>query len=395
MAQRGAQCIRTDAEVIRESVSVIVPTFNRAKYLRECLDSLLGQTVDPYEIVVVDDGSEDQTRQLVASYGKRIAYIYKENGGKPSAVNLGLAAASGSLIWLFDDDDVALPDAIERRLESLRKKPEAGFVYSPHLLGSDSSDGRIVSGRLSTPPQYADEQFFLEIMKSCFFHLGTVLARREHYQTLRGLDPKLLSGEDYDFQIRLARIARPAFSPSPTFIFRQHAGVRGAKAIRYSASQRSGVFRRYSQAIGLKLKNDVLLREYLTPQRSLPVGDPVEREALLNRMQVMGNHGCVRELVDDLTSLLSVKANQVGLAAHEAAGVAAAIRCGWAYEACVQDWPDFLQSLRGIRRLPGGRAAIWALAKGVLGLAVSYPGAAFERLDRARRAAQLAVAAHM
>lgn len=128
------------------NVSVLVPTFNRENYLAECLDSLLAQSVPPLEIIVIDDGSEDGTAAVVARYGERIRYVRKENGGKPSAVNLGLSLARGDLIWIFDDDDVALPDAIETRLACLQQHPEAGFVFSPHYYGSDGPNGRIKRG---------------------------------------------------------------------------------------------------------------------------------------------------------------------------------------------------------------------------------------------------------
>jgi glycosyltransferase involved in cell wall biosynthesis len=119
------------------TVSVIVPTFNRAHCIGECLESLLVQTVPPLEIVVIDDGSEDGTADVLARYGDRIRYVRKENGGKPRAVNLGLSLAQGALIWIFDDDDVALPDAIERRLEVLEAKPGIGFVYGQHFIGTN------------------------------------------------------------------------------------------------------------------------------------------------------------------------------------------------------------------------------------------------------------------
>jgi glycosyltransferase involved in cell wall biosynthesis len=80
------------------TVSVLVPTFNRVNYIAECLDSLLAQTVPPLEVIVIDDGSEDGTADLLASYGHRIRHIRKENGGKPTAVNLGIQEARGDLI---------------------------------------------------------------------------------------------------------------------------------------------------------------------------------------------------------------------------------------------------------------------------------------------------------
>lgn len=374
-------------------VSVIVPTYNRARYIEECLDSLVGQTVSPLEVIVVDDGSEDDTGARVARYGDRVRYLRKDNGGKPSAVNLGVSAARGEWIWIFDDDDVALPDAIERRLQALVAKPAADFVHGPHMLGSDGPGGRIVAGGLNEPPQPADDAFFLEIMKGCFFHLGTVLVRRTCFDALGGLDPMLLSGEDYDFQIRLAQRAVPSYCPSPIFIFRQHGGPRGAKAVRHSAAQRSAVFRRYSTAIGKKLRSAYGLGEFLAPPSSADLGTAQTRCALLNRMHVMANHGCLDEMFEDLGLLAETGQGADVLAPHEQVAIAAAMRAGWAYSAASNDWPRFIAHVRALRSKPTGRAALMAMAKGMLGLARSYPGTVPERLLRLRRAARLAVEA--
>lgn len=383
----------TEPVPVAASVSVIVPTYNRAGYIEECLDSLVGQTVPPLEVIVVDDGSEDDTAARVARYGSRVRYLRKENGGKPSAVNLGASIASGEWIWIFDDDDVALPDAIERRLESLAAKPDAGFVYGPHLLGSDGADGRITAGRLNIPPQHAEEAFFLEIMKGCFFHLGTALVRRKYFDILGGLDPALLSGEDYDFQIRLAQRAMPSYCPSPVFIFRQHAGLRGAKAVRHGASQRSAVFRKYSMAVGQKLRSAFSLGEFLVPRSATDLSAEQTRSALLNRIHVMANHGCLDEMIEDLRSLVETRQGADALGRSEQTAIAAAMRAGWAYCAASNDWPRFLAQVRALRSRPSGRTALMAMAKGLLGLARSYPGTVHERLLKLWRAARLAVAA--
>lgn len=375
------------------TVSVVVPTFNRERYLGECLDSLLAQTAAPHEILVIDDGSDDGTAELVARYGSRVRYIYKENGGKPRAVNLGLELARGDLIWIFDDDDVAMPDAIASRIAALEVTPGAGFVYGPHYLGSDGADGLIVRGRLYQPPQYPNEQFFLEIMKNCFFHLATALVRREIYEALNGLDPDLFSGEDYDFQIRLARVAQPAYCSTPTFVFRQHSGVRGAKSVRYSAAQRSAVFKKYSLSVGLKLRGAVPLGEYLVPRWR---GEELlldRKNALLNRIHVMANHGCVLALIDDLTTLLTISETAKQLTMSDLNSISESIKRGWAYEACIQDWPNFFNALRPLKYLPKGRSAIFALARGVLVLAKSYPGTFVDRLVRVHTALKIGFAA--
>jgi glycosyltransferase involved in cell wall biosynthesis len=374
-------------------VSVIVPTFNRANYIEECLDSLLAQTMPACEILVIDDGSEDDTAQRVACYGDRIQYVHKENGGKPSAVNLALSLIKGHWVWLFDDDDVALPDAIERRIEVLRSNPDAALVYSPHYLGSDGEDGRIVQGRLHQTPEYGADVFFIEILKGCFFHLATVLVRRECYERVGGFDPALFRGQDYDIQIRIARIVKPAFCPHPSFIFRQHSGSRGTKLIRHSEAQRDSVFRQYSQLIGRKIYSELPLGEYLVPRQFGSLSGDAYRQALLQRMRVMSNKACMVEFFDDLKEFLISLPDGRSMTAQESRQVADSMCTGYAYSACEQAWDDCMNMIRSLRSLPSGKAAIWALAKGVFRLAKGYPGSFSNRLLKLYRAIQIGLAA--
>ena len=94
-------------------VTAIIPTYNRSTFLGEALASLLAQTLPPDEIVVVDDGSTDNTAEVVASISSQIVYIRQPNRGKSAALNLGLQLASNELIYIFDDDDIAAEDCIE------------------------------------------------------------------------------------------------------------------------------------------------------------------------------------------------------------------------------------------------------------------------------------------
>src|SRR6185437_4610016 len=96
------------------SVTAIVPTYNRAGYLGEALSSILGQTFPPTQIIVVDDGSPDATPDVVARCGPPIEYIAKPNGGKSSALNLGLQHATEEFVWICDDDDIAEPGALAK-----------------------------------------------------------------------------------------------------------------------------------------------------------------------------------------------------------------------------------------------------------------------------------------
>ncbi|MBA3997514.1 MAG: hypothetical protein C0466_10135 [Candidatus Accumulibacter sp.] len=375
------------------SVSILVPTYNRANYIGECLDSLLAQTEPALEIIVIDDGSEDGTADLLRAYGERIRYVRKENGGKPSAVNLGLALARGQLIWIFDDDDVALPDAIASRTAALRARPDAGFVFSSHYYGSDDAQGRIVRGRPHVAPAYGDDRFFAELMKGCFFHLATALVRAEVYREVGGFDAELLSSEDYDMQLRLARHCPAAFSPAPSFIFRQHGGLRGAKAIRYAGRQRASVFRRFDQRVGRKLRATLPLGDYLVPRQPGALAAEATRQALLARMVVMGSKGCIAELFDDLRTLLGSPGRDDVLHEHEAASVTAAICTGYAAEACRAEWADFMREVATLKRYAAGGAAIRALARGFYRMARGYPGSFALRAARLRAAAQLHLSA--
>ena len=368
------------------AVSVIVPTFNRAKYLGECLDSLLAQTVPALEVLVIDDGSEDSTPALAATYGSRIRYFRKCNAGKPKAVSLGLEQARGDLIWLFDDDDVALPDAIEHRLNALHGQTGASWVYSAHCLGTDGPDGRILKGKPYTPPSPPPEAFFLEVMTSCFFHLNSALVKRSLFDAAGALDPELLTGEDYDMQIRLSRLGVPAFSPLPSFVFRQHQGTRGSKALQYSAAQRRGVFRRFSSAVGRKIRRDVPLSEYLTPPRHTDLPPEEVRAALLNRLKVMANHGCLQEFFEDLVGILDTSSQSRPITKEQAMQMSGAICAGFAYEAIDDDWDLFLSQARRLLTMPSGAMAVRSLAKGLLRLAKSYPGSPSERSIKAIRA---------
>src|SRR3954471_14240389 len=102
-----------------QQVSIVIPTYNRARYLRECLESVLSQTVPPLEVIVIDDGSEDETCSTVAAFGAPVRYVWKENGGKPRALNFAIPQVQGEFVWMFDDDDVALPHAIETRARAM------------------------------------------------------------------------------------------------------------------------------------------------------------------------------------------------------------------------------------------------------------------------------------
>ncbi|MBM3276054.1 MAG: glycosyltransferase family 2 protein [Candidatus Sericytochromatia bacterium] len=113
-------------------VSIVIPVYNGANYLREAIDSALAQTHPDVEVLVVNDGSTDggATDAIARSYGDRIRYLDKENGGVSSALNLGIANATGDYISWLSHDDVFLPEKISRSLEALERTDPRTIIYT-------------------------------------------------------------------------------------------------------------------------------------------------------------------------------------------------------------------------------------------------------------------------
>ena len=372
-------------------VSVLVPTFNRANYLAECLDSLFAQSMAPLEVIVIDDGSEDGTAELLQRYGNRIRSVRQANSGKSVAVNRGLSLAQGDLIWIFDDDDVALPHAIASRVAALLARPDAGFAYGPHFYGSDAADGRVRQGRLHQLPEHRPETLFSELMKGCFFHLGTALVRADIYRKVGGFDTDLVSSEDYDMQLRLARACPAAFSPQPSFIFRQHTGLRGAKSVRYGGAQRAQVFRHFDQRVGEKLRASLPLGEYLVPRRRYVADRYLQRQAFLARMTVMASKGCLVEMIEDLQSALMLLPADKAIPPAERQVITRAVCTGYAGNAIDDHWGEFKSLLFKLPPSAAARSAVRSIAVGLFRLARGYPDTPAVRLLRLKAACRVAV----
>jgi Glycosyl transferase family 2 len=123
-------------------VSVTIPTYNAADYLREAIQSVLAQTIQADEIIVADDGSTDHTREVCASFGDKIKYLYQENDGigGGGARSLANRTAQGEWIAMLDHDDRWLPDKLEKQLNALRTYPDAEAVFTPARVIDENGD---------------------------------------------------------------------------------------------------------------------------------------------------------------------------------------------------------------------------------------------------------------
>jgi glycosyltransferase involved in cell wall biosynthesis len=116
-------------------ITVLIDTYNYGRFIEVAIDSVLAQDFDlgAVEILVVDDGSSDDTRERVGQYGERVRYLWKENGGQASALNLGFAASRGEIVATLDADDYFLPGKLRRVVEEFGRRPGAGMVYHARL----------------------------------------------------------------------------------------------------------------------------------------------------------------------------------------------------------------------------------------------------------------------
>jgi glycosyltransferase involved in cell wall biosynthesis len=132
-------------------VTIIINNYNYAKFVGEAIESALAQTYDRVEVVVVDDGSTDASRGVIARYGDRIVAVMKENGGQASAFNAGFAASTGEIICFLDSDDLFLPAKVSEVADRFDRNPEIGWCFDPvQEFDSRSGERRAPSAITST-----------------------------------------------------------------------------------------------------------------------------------------------------------------------------------------------------------------------------------------------------
>jgi len=185
-------------------VSVIMPAYNAAEYIAEAIESILIQNYRNFELVVVDDGSTDNTRDIVASFkDDRIKYIYKENAGVASARNLAIKKSKGTFLINLDTDDTMMPDFIAQHLQEFEKHPEADLIYCDDcLIGEDDKPIRVIER-----PEYTYRELLIRDLFRCGFPLVPfrTCIRRSVFDKIGLFDEGLLVGEDYDMMRRFVK----------------------------------------------------------------------------------------------------------------------------------------------------------------------------------------------
>ncbi len=181
-------------------ISVIVPTYNRAAMLGGCIESILSQTMDDFELVIVSDGSSDNTKEVVDSYhDPRIVFLKKENGGQASARNLGILQSRGKYISLCDDDDRFYQDHLLSLTEILEKETDSGLVYSDSLW--------IYKNSLQDPEVKYSREFDKKALENFNYITPLNVLFRRSCSRKTGFfneDPGFKGLEDWEFFLRLS-----------------------------------------------------------------------------------------------------------------------------------------------------------------------------------------------
>ncbi|WP_456394990.1 glycosyltransferase family 2 protein [Thermococcus sp.] len=187
----------------RPTVSVVIPTYNRANLLKRAIESVLNQKFEDFELIVVDDASTDNTPEVVESIADgRIRYIrLKRNSGGPVARNTGIKKARGEFIALLDDDDEWLPNRLDIQIKKFENLDRGvGVVYGGFYYVSQQN-GRVLGKRL---PKYRGD-VYKHLLRENFIGSPTLLIRRRCFKRAGLFDPKLKSSQDWDMWLRIAR----------------------------------------------------------------------------------------------------------------------------------------------------------------------------------------------
>lgn len=243
-------------------VSVIIPTFNRANLIGRAIESVLVQSYSLIEIIVIDDGSTDNTKEVVSKYAHEysttINYFKKSNGGCASARNKGVTLATGEFIAFLDSDDKWTPNAISLMVETLESS-SADFVYSPvYEVYNDNYEFISYPAAVDEPAQFKYEHYLTNRARSC-----SVMYRKKIFESVK-LDEKLLYNEDSDFLQRVSINYIASYLPIPTAKVFNHANNKSANRVGiYTALLESSLgilrdFPEFAKSMGVNADHRIL-----------------------------------------------------------------------------------------------------------------------------------------
>lgn len=201
-------------------ISVIIPTYNRSNLVCEATDSVLNQTYKNYEIIVVDDGSTDNTKRVLEKYDSKVRYIYQNNKGCAEARNVGIKIAKGKYIAFLDSDDIWLPKKLELQMEFFNNNCYAEFLYTNGFIQDLQ--------KYDMKPYYNDTfkpsagNVLPKLFLGNFIITSSVILKKELFDKAGYFDELIIKCEDYNMWLRLACLCNFDYLDHPLTIYRIH-----------------------------------------------------------------------------------------------------------------------------------------------------------------------------
>jgi glycosyltransferase involved in cell wall biosynthesis len=199
------------------TVSVVIPCFNQARFLGDAIDSALAQQNCAVEVIVVDDGSTDDSAAVASAYGSRIGLVRQRNSGLSRARNAGLAVSTGEVVIFLDADDRLLPGAATSALRAFGRHPLAAMVFGRCELIDAAGDP------LPTTLPVVGTNHYQELLEMNFIWMPAMAAfRRATLAGIGGFDPAVNASADYDIYLRVARVSPVSGHDALVAQYRQH-----------------------------------------------------------------------------------------------------------------------------------------------------------------------------
>ena len=178
--------------------SIIIPTFNRKSFLRVAIDSVLAQTYENFELIIVNDGSTDSTKDMIKTYSDpRIVYVYQENQGVSSARNTGLSKATGNFIAFLDSDDKWVKEKLAKSVEYIGKYPNISIFHTEEIW---YKNGKLLNQKKKHKKPTG--LVYKNALSLCCISISTAVIKSTIFKEIGVFDETLEACEDYDFWIR-------------------------------------------------------------------------------------------------------------------------------------------------------------------------------------------------
>jgi glycosyltransferase involved in cell wall biosynthesis len=207
--------------------SVIIPAYNSEQYLAETVESVLAQKNSKFEVIIIDDGSTDETISIAESFGDNLRIAAKENGGVSTARNYGVQIARGNYVAFLDADDIWEPEKLEKQAVKLRKGYK--MVYSNRWNIGEKGD---LPDLQSDIEEMYEGDIFLKLLLGNFITNSSVVINKMLFDSLNGFNVNLLTCEDWDLWMRFAAVEKIGLCPEPLVKYRFHAGGKSRNYLR-------------------------------------------------------------------------------------------------------------------------------------------------------------------